>query len=169
MANQLWRVSQMSPAEKGERIKQRCPACGRELRIPPEFVGQKVACKFCDHELVVGMEEKPADRGLSFAGSGTAFEIERSWKSPYDEEARYTIIRHPLKQGLRGFTLAVECHGPSQVHVAGILVKTKKAVRLSRVRPGEVKIVPLDDVYRVYMWLDKRSNATVKIIVARSV
>jgi len=158
----------MDSTAKSERIKQRCPACGKELRIPPEFVGQKVACKFCDHELVVGVDEKPADRGLSFAGSGTAFEIERTWKSGYDNESRYTVIRHPLKQPLRGYTMAVECHGPSQVHVAGILAKTGKAVRLTRVRPNEAKIVPLDEVYRVYLWLDKRSTATVRVIVARS-
>src|SRR5262245_7444600 len=100
-----------------ERITQRCPGCGRQLRIPPGMMGQQVSCKFCDHPVVVGeTDELDPERGLTNIGTGTAFQIERTWTGGVDKESRFQIIRHPLKQGLRGYSLAIECHGPARLH-----------------------------------------------------
>jgi len=151
-----------------ERLTQRCPGCGRLLRIPPEMKGQKVACKFCDHPVMVGAtQEVDPERGMSHVGSGTAFQIERTWTGGIDKESRYTVVRHPLKQALKGFTLAIECHGPARVHAAGIKAADGQAISLGKVRPNEVRVIPLDDVNTAYLWLDKGATTTMKLIVAR--
>jgi hypothetical protein len=131
--------------------------------------GQKVACKFCDHPVVVGepeMEEK--QEGLRHVGTGTSFQIDRTWSSGIEKESRYTVIRHPLKQALRGYTAAVECHGPSRIHVAGIKAIDGQAISLGKVRPREVRIIPLDDVSQAYLWLDKGASTNIRIIVSRN-
>ena len=43
----------MSTSVKSERIVQRCPGCGRLLRVPEKLRGLQVACKFCDQVMVV--------------------------------------------------------------------------------------------------------------------
>jgi hypothetical protein len=130
--------------------------------------GQKVACKFCDHPVVVGeSEDFDPERGLSHVGSGTAFQIERTWSGGVDKESRYTVIRHPTKQPLRGYTLAIECHGPARVHAAGLKATDNQAISLGKVRPNEVRIIPLDDVNTAYLWLDKGASTTIKLVVAR--
>lgn len=152
-----------------DRLSQRCPGCGRILRIPPELKGQKVACKFCDHPVEVGSSrEVDPDHGLTHAGTGTAFQIERTWTGSVEKESRYTLIRHPTRSPLRGYTLAIECHGPARVNVAGIKASDNQAISLSKVRPNEVRVIPLDDVNQVYLWLDKGATTTLKVIVARS-
>lgn len=159
----------ITATETPERITQRCPGCGRELRIPPAMKGQQLACKFCDHPIIVGeMDETPSERGLSHVGTGTAFSIERTWTGGVDKESRYTVIRHPTKQALRGYTLAVECHGPARVHTAGLKAVNGQAISLGKVRPNEVRIIPLDDVSTAYLWLDKGAMTSMKIIVART-
>ena len=159
----------MSTTVAAERLTQRCPGCGRLLRIPPELKGQKVACKFCDHPVEVGLGGQiDPERGLTHVGTGTAFQIERTWTGGVDKESRYTVIRHPSKQPLRGYTLAVECNGPARVHVAGLRVPDDKAMSLGKVRPNEVRIIPLDDVTQVYLWLDKSATTTMKVILART-
>lgn len=152
-----------------ERLSQRCPGCGRILRIPPELKGQKVACKFCDHPVEVGAaQEVDPDHGLSHVGTGTAFQIERTWQGNVDKESRYTVIRHPAKSALKGYTLAVECHGPARVHLAGIKAADGQALSLGKVRPNEVRVIPLDDVNQAYLWLDKGATTTLKLIIGRN-
>ena len=152
-----------------ERLTQRCPGCGRLLRIPPEMKGQKVACKFCDHPVVVGVtNEVDPDRGLSHVGTGSAFQIERTWTGGIDKESRYTVVRHPMKLALKGYTLAIECHGPARVHAAGLKAADGQALSLGKVRPNEVRIIPLDDVSTAYLWLDKGATTTMKLIISRT-
>src|SRR5262245_13662507 len=159
----------MSTTATPDRITQRCPGCGRQLRIPPGMKGQQVACKFCEHPVIVGeTEELDPTRGLSNIGTGTAFQIERTWTGGVDKESRYTLIRHPLKQGLRGYSLAIECHGPARLHAAGLRAKDGQAISLGKVRPNEVRVIPLDDVSTAYLWLDKGATTTIKVIVART-
>ena len=159
----------MSITARSERLTQRCPGCGRLLRIPPELKGQKVACKFCNHPVLIqAVEEIDAEHGLSHVGAGTAFQIERTWTAGVDKESRYTVIRPPLKQGLRGYTLAVECFGPARVHMAGIRAMEGQAIGIGKVRPSEVRLVPLDELSRAYLWLEKGATATVKVIVGRT-
>jgi len=159
----------MSATTTSERITQRCPGCARQLRIPPEMRGQKLACKFCDHPIVVGEAEgSEPSGGVKHAGTGTAFEIQRTWSGGMEKESRYTVIRHPLKQALRGYTLAVECKGPSRIHAAGIKASDGQAITLGKVRPLEVRIIPLDDVCQAYLWLDKGASSSIRVIVARN-
>ncbi len=159
----------MSTTVAAERLSQRCPGCGRILRIPPELKGQKVACKFCDHAVEVGAgNEVDPDRGMTNVGTGTAFQIERTWTGGIDKESRYTVIRHPSKQALKGYSLAIECHGPARVHAAGIKAADGQAISLGKVRPNEVRVIPLDDVNQAYLWLDKGATTTMKLIVART-
>jgi hypothetical protein len=151
-----------------ERITQACPGCGRLLRIPPEMKGMQVQCKFCDHAVTVGqIEELAPERGLTHVGSGTAFQIEKTLTSAIDKESRFTVVRHPSKQALRGYTLAIDCHGPARVNVAGIRASDGQAMSLGKVRPQDVRIIPLDDVTQAYLWLDRAATATVKMIVTR--
>jgi hypothetical protein len=158
----------MSTTTTPERITQRCPGCGRQLRIPPEMKGQQVVCKFCDHSvLVADTEHLEPEQGLSHVGTGTAFQIERVWTGGADKEARYTLIRHPLKLPLKGYSLAIECHGPGRLHVAGLKAKDGQAISLGKVRPNETRIIPLDDVSTAYLWLDKGATTSMKLIVAR--
>lgn len=159
----------MTTATAPERITQRCPGCGRQLRIPPEMKGQQVACKFCDHPVVVGQpQELDPEHGLSHVGSGTAFQIERTWTGGVDKESRYTLIRHPTKKPLRGYSIAIECNGPARVHAAGVKAADGEAISLGKVRPNEVRVIPLDEVCTAYLWLDKGATTTMKVIVARS-
>jgi hypothetical protein len=131
--------------------------------------GQQLACKFCDHPIVVGeSDDMNPERGLTHVGSGTAFQIECTWNGGVEKESRYTLIRHPLKQPLRGYTLAVECHGPARLHVAGIRAKDGQAISLGQVRPAEVRIIPLDEISTAYLWLDKGATTMIKVIVARA-
>jgi hypothetical protein len=131
--------------------------------------GQKVACKFCDHPVTVGEAERSeSERGLSHVGGGTAFQIERTWSGGVEKESRYTVIRHPTKQGLRGYSLAIECNGPARVHAAGIKAADGQAISLGKVRPSEVRVIPLDEVNTAYLWLDKGASTSIKVIVART-
>jgi hypothetical protein len=159
----------MNTAVQAERLMQYCPGCGRLLRVPPELKGQKVACKFCDHEVTVGADMGPhPEHGLTHVGTGTAFQIERDWSAGVERESRFTVIRHPSKQPLRGYTMAVECFGPARVHLAGIRAGDGQAASMGKVRPNETRIVPLDDVCHAYLWLDKGANTRVRLIVGRS-
>jgi hypothetical protein len=131
--------------------------------------GQTVACKFCDHPvLVTESEESDDEQGVTNVGSGIAFQIERTWTGGVEKESRYTVIRHPMKQPLRGHSLAIECRGPARVHAAGVKATDGQAVNFGKVKPSEVRIVPLDDVCTAYLWLDKGATTTIKLIVARS-
>lgn len=152
-----------------DRLTQTCPGCGRLLRIPAEFEGQTVKCKFCEHDVHVGLQlAAEHEHGLSHVGSGTAFQIERTWTAPVDRESRHTIVRHPAKGALRGFTMAVECFGPARVQMAGIKAGATQAVSMGKVQPGEIRVVPLDDVHHAYLWLDKGATVSVRVIVSRS-
>lgn len=159
----------MSATIKSKRLRQQCPGCGRLLRIPAELEGQKVACKHCDHPIVVGPERGvAAEGGLTHVGTGSAFQIEQTWKSSPEREVRCTVIRHPLKRGLRGYTMGVECYGPGRVHLVGMLTEGRQPVSLGKVRPKEVRLVPLDDLYHAYLWVEKGATATARVIVARN-
>ena len=160
----------MSTATSSDRLIQHCPGCGRVLRIPPQMKGQQVACKFCEQLMVAEAEEPPATaspHAVSHVGTGTAFQIHRTWAAGWDKESRYTVIKHPLEQPLRGYTMAVECSGPARVHAAGIRASDGRATNLGLVQAGEVRLIPLDDLRHAYLWLDKGGSTTVKVIVAR--
>ena len=195
----------MSTSVKSERIVQRCPGCGRLLRVPQKLKGMQVACKFCDQVMVVEptpeAEDAPkvkaaprveaappvkaalpvetappvkvpppvdAEHGLTLVGTGAAFQIQHTWSSARDKESHYTVIKQPSAQPLRGYTMAVECLGPSRVHMAGIKVADGQTASLGKVHPSESRLVPLDELHHAYLWLDKGASTTVKVIVARN-
>lgn len=161
-------VTTMNDEARPDRVTQNCPGCGRLLRIPAEYEGQTVKCKFCEHDVQVGVNlGADAPGGLSHVGAGTAFQIERTWSAPIDRESRYTVVRHPAKAALRGFTMAVECFGPARIQVAGIKAGSSQAISMGKVQPGETRVVPLDDVHHAYVWLDKGASVSARIIVGR--
>ncbi len=151
-----------------DRILYTCPSCQRQLRIPIEFAGMKVSCRFCNAELIAPAHPSlpPAD-GLRFVGTGVAFEIVRTWAGDGEEEHRTTILRDPLKHDLAMFTLALECFGPSTVHVGGLSVESGELIPLGRARAGECRIIPLRGVYHVYAWVERGEQSRARMIVAR--
>lgn len=154
--------------DRHDRILRTCPACGRELRIPLQFVGQQVQCRFCNAAFVVSPEAavEPSE-GLRFVGSGPAFEIVRSWTGAPDEDRRSTFLRHPTKQSLREFVVAAECYGPGVLFLGGLETDTGQPVSLAKVKPGEARIVPLVNVYHAYFWVKRGQRTRARLIVAR--
>jgi hypothetical protein len=154
--------------DRPDRVIEACPHCGRLLRVPTEFLGKRVQCKFCSKELVISPEGIAGEtEGLRFAGTGVAFEIFRSWSGAPNEEKRTTILRHPSKRSLKNFTLAVECFGPGKLNVGGLKVENAEPIALSRVKAGEIRVIPLDDVYHTYLWVERGEKVTARVIVAR--
>ena len=151
-----------------DRILRICPACGRELRVPLQFIGQEVQCRFCNAAFVVSPQaaaEPP--EGLRFVGSGAAFEIVRSWTGAPDEDRRSTFLRHPTKQALSDFLVAAECYGPGVLFLGGLEVDSGQPVSLAKVKPGDVRIVPLVNVYHAYFWVKRGQRTRARLIVAR--
>jgi hypothetical protein len=42
-----------------------CPACTRELRVGSQFIGQRVQCRFCDHEFDLNRDVMPVEAGYA--------------------------------------------------------------------------------------------------------
>lgn len=151
-----------------DRILQNCPSCGRQLRIPVEFAGKKVVCRFCEAELIAAPTSGATEQdGLRFVGTGVAFEIIRTWGGTSDEEYRTTVMRDPFKRDLAPYTLAVECFGPGTLHVGGLSLENGELVPLGRAKAGECRVIPLRGVYHLYVWVDKGEQSRARIIVAR--